>query len=64
MARSTEAQRYTLADAVEHSNPAELLARFRAGKMDSDMLRTWARLHPEEVPLVNGELPWIAVDLE
>lgn len=57
-------RRYTVADAVEDASAAELRARLGAGEMSGEMLRTWARLHPEEVPLINGELPWIAVDLE
>lgn len=29
------------------------------GELSLHELNTWASLFPEEVPLVNGELPWI-----
>jgi hypothetical protein len=34
------------------------------GRLTRHELDTWASLFPEEVPLVNGELPWIAATLE
>lgn len=40
------------------------LAAYRQGELNRAELHSWAALYPEEVPLVNGELPWIVVDLE
>lgn len=37
------------------------LAEYRAGLMGRHQLTLWATHFPEEVPLVNGELPWIAL---
>lgn len=43
--------------------PAERLAAYEHGGMTRHELDTWASLFPEEVPLLNGELPWIAASL-
>jgi hypothetical protein len=39
------------------------LADYRAGLMNRHQLAVWAAHFPDEVPLINGELPWIASDL-
>jgi hypothetical protein len=39
------------------------LADYRAGLYTRHQLSLWATNIPEEVPLVNGELPWIALGL-
>jgi hypothetical protein len=39
------------------------LAHYRAGKLDLADLSVWASRYPEEVPLVNGEVEWIALTL-
>jgi hypothetical protein len=39
------------------------LADYRAGLYTRHQLSLWATNFPEEVPLVNGELPWIALGL-
>jgi hypothetical protein len=39
------------------------LANYRAGLYTRHQLSLWATNFPEEVPLVNGELPWIALGL-
>lgn len=39
------------------------LLAYQRGEMNRAELHSWAALYPDEVPLVNGELPWIAVDL-
>lgn len=38
-------------------------AQFEAGALSRAELFAWAGRYPEEVPLVNGELPWIAMRL-
>lgn len=39
------------------------LAEFRAGRLSRSELFVWAARYPDEVPMVNGELPWIACRL-
>jgi hypothetical protein len=39
------------------------LADYRAGLLSRRQLYLWATNFPEEIPLVNGELPWIALGL-
>jgi hypothetical protein len=39
------------------------LANYRAGLYTRHQLSLWATNFPEEVPFVNGELPWIALGL-
>jgi len=36
---------------------------FEEGGLRRDELTAWAARYPEEIPLVNGELPWIAATL-
>jgi hypothetical protein len=43
--------------------PELRLARYRAGLFSRHQLSVWATRYPDEVPLVNGELPWIALRL-
>lgn len=43
--------------------PYERLEAYRQGELTRHELDTWASLFPEEVPLVNGELPWIVATL-
>ncbi len=38
-------------------------ATYEAGEFSLHELNTWASHYPEEVPLVNGELPWIVATL-
>jgi len=40
------------------------LAAFTAGELSVHELHVWAALYPEEVPLINGELPWIVAYAE
>lgn len=44
-------------------SPALRLEAYLAGKLNRRMAMTWAALFPDEVPTVNGELPWIALTL-
>ena len=39
------------------------LAEYRAGLYTRHQLSLWATKFPEEVPLLNGELEWIAIGL-
>lgn len=43
--------------------PDERLQLIRDGAFSLRQLNRWASENPEEVPLVNGELPWIALRL-
>ncbi|MFP5387944.1 MAG: hypothetical protein ACLGG5_01415 [Thermoleophilia bacterium] len=43
--------------------PSKRLEEFKAGNLSRAELFAWAARYPEEVPLVNGELPWIVVRL-
>ena len=36
---------------------------YEAGELSVHELHVWAALYPEEVPLINGELPWIVATL-
>jgi hypothetical protein len=38
-------------------------AAYRSGALTVHELHVWAAFWPEEVPLVNGELPWITATL-
>lgn len=42
---------------------AQALAAIAATGMSPHELNRWAARHPDEVPLVNGELLWIALGL-
>lgn len=51
---------------VEHLarlGSAGRLAAYRAGKLDRHQRSVWAARYPDEPPLVNGELEWIALSL-
>lgn len=64
-----------MADTLLHptaTNPSERLralgpdrrrAAYEEGELTRTELHVWAALWPEEVPLVNGELPWIVATL-
>jgi hypothetical protein len=43
--------------------PSKRFAEFEAGNLSRAELFAWAARYPEEVPLVNGELPWIGLRL-
>ena len=49
---------------LEMLGPDRRLRAFEDGGLSREELSVWAALHPEEVPLINGELPWIALTLE
>lgn len=43
--------------------PSRRFREFEAGNLSRAELFAWAARYPEEVPLVNGELPWIVIRL-
>lgn len=49
---------------LERMSPAERLRAYRTGALTRAERSAWAGAYPEEVPLVNDELEWIACDLE
>lgn len=51
-------------DRIEAMGAAGRRRACEAGELTRHELDTWASLYPEEVPLVNGELPWIVATLE
>jgi hypothetical protein len=55
---------HSTATELERMGSHRRLAAYEAGEMGREELSVWAALWPEEVPLVNGELPWIALTLE
>jgi hypothetical protein len=52
------------ADLLERLGAHRRLDHYLSGRFTREQLSVWAALYPEEVPLVNGELPWIAATLE
>ena len=48
---------------LERMTPAERLAAYRSGQLNSSERALWARTFPNEVPVVNGEVEWIALGL-
>ncbi len=60
---ATEAHSATVAY-LDSLSPARRRESAAAGEFNRRQLMAWAALHPEEIPLIGGELPWIAVDLE
>ncbi len=43
--------------------PCQREGAYRRGEMSLAEMNCWASFFPEEVPLVNGELPWIVATL-
>jgi hypothetical protein len=48
---------------LERMTPEQRLRAARKGRLSRGELTLWAALYPEEAPLVNGELAWIALAL-
>jgi hypothetical protein len=48
---------------LDRMTPVERLRAYRSGAFDSHECMIWAARFPEEAPLVNGELEWIARDM-
>jgi hypothetical protein len=48
---------------LEAMTPPERREAARRGALSRHELALWASLYPTEPPLVNGELPWIALGL-
>jgi hypothetical protein len=52
------------AERLQAMGPDRRAAAFLSGDLrDGHELHVWAALWPDEVPLVNGELPWIVATL-
>jgi hypothetical protein len=45
---------------LDRMTPVERLRAYRSGTFDRRERTIWAARFPEEAPLVNGELEWIA----
>jgi hypothetical protein len=52
------------ADRLADMSPQGRLRAYEDGVLTFAELQAWAALYPDEVPVVNGELPWIVADLE
>jgi hypothetical protein len=48
---------------LDRMTPVERLRAYRSGTFDRREVATWSARFPEEAPLLNGELEWIARDL-
>jgi hypothetical protein len=48
---------------LDAMGPDRRRAAYEDGELTRAELHVWAALWPEEVPLVNGELPWIVATL-
>jgi hypothetical protein len=49
---------------LDRLRPAGRLAAYRAGRLGLHDLAVWAARYPDEVPTVNGEVEWIALNAE
>ncbi|HVX32142.1 MAG TPA: hypothetical protein VHA80_03295 [Solirubrobacterales bacterium] len=56
---TTDARRRLAALGVDGRTTA-----YEEGRLTGEELYAWAALYPEEVPLINDELPWIAANAE
>jgi hypothetical protein len=57
------ARRKAFLERLHRMSAQERLRAFRFGGFDRWERGVWARHYPEEVPVVNGELEWIALGL-
>ncbi len=48
---------------LDRMTPLERLRAYRAGTFDRREVAIWSARFPEETPLLNGELEWIARDM-
>jgi hypothetical protein len=60
----TVAKRLTSIERLELISAEERLRAYRHGAISRAERAAWAANFPDEVPLINGEYPWIAHDLE
>jgi hypothetical protein len=49
---------------LDDLGPAGRLAAFQAAELSAADVGAWYASYPDEVPLINGEFPWIAATLE
>jgi hypothetical protein len=54
----------TSLERLERMSPEERLRTYRCGTMTRAERSAWAGAFPEEAPLVNDELEWIALSAE
>jgi hypothetical protein len=54
----------SLIDRLERMGYERRLAAYRAGRLTRRQRTVWAARFPDEVPLLNGELEWIALHAE
>jgi hypothetical protein len=57
------ANRRSFQEVLHLMSPAERLAAYRSGAFTNGERAMWAANYPDEVPLVNDELPWIALTM-
>ncbi len=53
----------SIAERIDALGPSGRYRAYQHGLLSRRELFTWAARYPDEVPLVNGELPWIALTL-
>jgi hypothetical protein len=53
----------TFLDALETMTPEQRLRAYRSGSFSRSERTSWAARYRDEVPLLNGELEWIALGL-
>jgi hypothetical protein len=53
----------TAGTSISSISVAERRQAFESGSFSRGELSLWASSYPDEVPLANGELPWIAPGL-
>jgi hypothetical protein len=53
-------RRRAFIERLAHMTPEQRLDAVRSGRFTRSERTAWAARYPDEVPLINGELPWIA----
>jgi hypothetical protein len=51
------------AERLDAMGTTRRFAAYLSGELSRHELHVWVALWPEEVPLINGELPWIIASL-
>jgi hypothetical protein len=44
-------------------SPAQRVVAMRRGELSYERLAAWSSRHPEQIPMINGELEWIAAKM-
>lgn len=55
--------RLSFLDVLHHMSPPERLAAYRTRAFTRPERTIWAANYPEEAPLVNGEIEWVALTM-